>query len=168
MYSKKKMLIKIVSDKHQIKSIENLAFQIWHEHYTPIIGKAQVDYMLTKFQSSKAIIEQINNEVLYFLAELDNRPIGYMSVEIKEQELFLSKFYLLSNKRGNGYGRNMIKFIDQLSIEKNLNKISLTVNRNNTDSILIYEQLGFIKCGTVTTDIGNSFVMDDYKMEKRL
>jgi GNAT superfamily N-acetyltransferase len=162
------MLIKSVSDKNQIKSIENLAYEIWHEHYTPIIGKSQVDYMLTVFQSSKAIDEQINDGVIYFLAEHDNRPIGYMSVEIKEQELFLSKFYVLSNERGNGYGRNMIKFIDQLSIEKNLNKISLTVNRNNTDSILIYEQLGFIKCGTVTTDIGNSFVMDDYKMEKRL
>ena len=162
------MLIKSVSDKNQIKSIENLAYEIWHEHYTPIIGKSQVDYMLTVFQSSKAIDEQINDGVIYFLAEHDNRPIGYMSVEIKEQELFLSKFYVLSNERGNGYGRNMIKFIDQLSIEKNLNKISLTVNRNNTDSILIYEQLGFIKCGTVITDIGNSFVMDDYKMEKRL
>jgi RimJ/RimL family protein N-acetyltransferase len=161
-------MIKSVSEKHQIKSIENLAYQIWHEHYTPIIGKGQVDYMLTEFQSSKAITEQINNEVLYFLAELDNRPIGYMSVEIKEQELFLSKFYLLLNERGNGYARNMIKFIDQLSIEKNLNTISLTVNRNNTDSIKIYEQLGFVKYGTVITDIGNGFVMDDYKMIKRL
>lgn len=162
------MLIKSVSDKNQIKNIENLAYQIWHEHYTKIIGKAQVDYMLTKFQSSKAINEQINDSVLYFLAEQDHRPIGYMSVEIKEEELFLGKFYILSSERSNGYGRNMIKLIEQLSIEKNLNKISLTVNRNNTDSIKIYEQLGFVKYGTVITDIGNGFVMDDYRMEKKL
>jgi RimJ/RimL family protein N-acetyltransferase len=40
------------------------------------------------------------------------------------------------------------------------------VNKNNVNSIKVYEKLGFKKTGPVIQDIGNGFVMDDYKMEK--
>jgi len=53
------MLIEKVSDEIQIVTIECLAYEIWNEYFTPIIGKAQVDYMLEKFQSKKVITEQI-------------------------------------------------------------------------------------------------------------
>lgn len=162
------MHIETISDKYQLKAIEDLAYEIWHEHYTPIIGKAQVDYMLAKFQSGKAIAEQINNGSLYFLSEHNNEPIGYMSVNIKGEELFLSKFYIASANRGKGYGREMVAFLEDLAKDKGLSKISLTVNIHNTDSIKMYEKVGFHICGTVVQDIGNGFVMDDYKMEKRL
>ena len=55
------MIIKIVSNKDQIKAIEALAYEIWYEHYQPIIGTSQVAYMLKKFQSLEAIDEQIRN-----------------------------------------------------------------------------------------------------------
>lgn len=162
------MIIKIVSDPDQIKAIEVLAYEIWHEHYKPIIGRSQVSYMLNKFQSLEAIDEQIRNGYLYFLSEHDNEPMGYMSMNINEKELFLSKFYVASPQRGKGYGREMITFIEDMAKKKKLNKIVLTVNRNNTDSIKMYEKVGFINSGTVIQDIGNGFIMDDYKMEKEL
>jgi len=163
-----KIDIKIVSNENQIKAIEDLAYEIWHEHYMPIIGKSQVEYMLEKFQSVKAITKQIQNGFLYFLAEHDNEFLGYMSMEISGREVFLSKFYVVLDKRGKGYGREMISFIEDLARRKSLNKISLTVNINNTDSIKMYEKVGFINCGAVVKNIGNGFIMDDYKMEKRL
>jgi len=162
------MIIKIVSNKDQIKAIEALAYEIWHEHYKPIIGTSQVAYMLKKFQSPEAIDEQIRNGYLYFLSEHKNEPMGYMSMNINEKELFLSKFYVASSQRGKGYGREMITFIEEMANKKKLNKIALTVNRNNTDSIKMYEKMGFINSGTVIQDIGNGFIMDDYKMEKEL
>lgn len=162
------MHIEPVTDHNQISAIEELAYDIWHEHYTPIIGKKQVDYMLKKFQSSKAMNEQIQNGSLYFLCEYENRPIGYMSVDISDETLFLSKFYVTSAERGNRYGRIMLTYLEALAKEKSLNKISLTVNRYNTKSIKVYEKLGFFKCGTVIKDIGNGFFMDDHKMELKL
>lgn len=162
------MHIKTVTAKSQTEAIRDLAYEIWHEHYTPIIGKAQVDYMLAKFQSSKAIAEQIDNGSLYFLSEHNNEPIGYMGVNIQGKELFLSKFYVTLANRGKGYGREMVAFLEDLSKDKGLNKISLTVNIHNNDSIKMYEKVGFHICGTAVQDIGNGFVMDDYKMEKRV
>ena len=160
--------IKPVSDENRIGMVERLAFEIWNQHFIPIIGKAQVDYMLAKFQSKAAIAEQIANGYLYYLFVNGDQHIGYMAVQPQDERLFLSKLYLLSSERGKGYGRRAISFLEKLAVEKGVGKISLTVNRHNADTISAYERLGFQNVGTVVQDIGGGFVMDDYRMEKRL
>jgi diamine N-acetyltransferase len=63
------MIIKVTMED-QITIVETLAGEIWTEHYTPIIGKEQVRYMLDKFQSKDAISGQIRDEGFqYFLIE---------------------------------------------------------------------------------------------------
>ncbi|MGI9570005.1 MAG: GNAT family N-acetyltransferase [Desulfobulbia bacterium] len=162
------MLIEKVSDENQIVTIECLAYEIWNEYFTPIIGKAQVDYMLEKFQSKKAITEQIENGFLYFLIKNNIDAIGYIGVIPEEKQLFLSKLYITLAERGKGHGRKAIEFLEELAIEKSVDKISLTVNRNNSATINMYEKLGFENRGSTVKDIGNDFVMDDYKMEKKI
>ncbi len=164
----RRMEINKVSNKEQLISIESLAYQIWYEHYTPIIGEYQVAYMLKKFQSVEAMTEQIKNGFLYFLILDDNVPLGYMSVEPLHDTLFLSKFYVTEAERGKGYGRKMIAYLEALAQKKDLNKISLTVNKYNRESIAMYEKVGFVISGSVVKDIGEGFVMDDYQMEKLL
>jgi diphthamide synthase (EF-2-diphthine--ammonia ligase) len=85
-----------VSTENQIETVESLAREIWTEHYVPIIGKGQVDYMLDRFQSGKAISEQIRAGLLYFLIEEDSEFIGYIAVQPKGDELLLSKIYVKS------------------------------------------------------------------------
>jgi RimJ/RimL family protein N-acetyltransferase len=60
----------------------------------------------------------------------------------------------------------MINFIEDKAKTYNLNKIRLTVNRYNTNSIKAYEKMGFKNKREVVQDIGNDFVMDDYEMIK--
>jgi diamine N-acetyltransferase len=55
------MFIEVVNE-NQIDIVASLAKEIWTEHYTPIIGKDQVEYMLGRFQSKKAISSQIKDE----------------------------------------------------------------------------------------------------------
>lgn len=160
------MYIEKISDENQIEIIEDLANEIWSEYFTAIIGKAQVDYMLEKFQSKKAIYEQIKNGYLYFLINSNSESIGYIGVLLKEHELFLSKLYIKLSERNRGYGRSAIMFLEKLAIGKGLDKISLTVNRYNSDTIQAYKKFGFENTGTVVQDIGSGFVMDDYKMER--
>jgi ribosomal protein S18 acetylase RimI-like enzyme len=162
------MLIEKVSSEDQIVTIVNLADEIWNEYFTPIIGKPQVDYMLEKFQSKKVITEQIENAVLYFLIKDNNEAVGYMGVIPEDRQLFLSKLYITSAERGKGYGRKAIEFLEQLAITEGVNKISLTVNRSNSATINMYNKTGFETRGSVVKDIGNGFVMDDYKMEKTI
>ena len=162
------MIIEKVSGNNQIEIIERLACEIWNEHFTPIIGKAQVDYMLEKFQSKKAITEQMENGFLYFLIKSNKNHIGYMGVFPDEDQLFLSKLYITASERGTGYGRKAIEFLEALATEKDVRKISLTVNRNNSGTIKMYKELGFVNLESIVKDIGNDFVMDDYVMEKKI
>jgi ribosomal protein S18 acetylase RimI-like enzyme len=157
-----------VKTEDQIVMVESLAREIWTEHYTPIIGMRQVDYMLDRFQSRQAIAEQIRAGVLYFLIQADDVFIGYIAVQPKEDELFLSKIYVRSSLRQKGHGRKAVQFVEALAKERNLHKVVLTVNKNNRSSIKAYEQMGFKNAGSVIADIGNGFVMDDYTMEKRV
>ncbi len=160
------MTIEKVSTKTQIETVAGLAHEIWNQHFIPIIGKAQVDYMLEKFQSKKAISEQIENGYSYYLLKVDDNYAGYMGACPRESELFLSKLYIRASQRGKGFGRKTVEFIEELACEKGLGKITLTVNKNNTDAIKAYEQFGFTNLGAFVQDIGNGFVMDDYTMEK--
>ena len=160
------MNIEKVSTETQVETVARLAFEIWNQHFIPIIGKAQVDYMVDKFQSKRAISEQIESGYSYYLLEVDGDYIGYTGICPKEDELFLSKLYIRASQRGKGYGRKAVVFLEDLAREKGLGKITLTVNKNNTDATKAYEKFGFTNLGTFVQDIGNGFVMDDYKMEK--
>jgi ribosomal protein S18 acetylase RimI-like enzyme len=161
------MFIEVASEK-QIELVESLAKEIWTEHYTPIIGRAQVDYMLSEFQSKQAIAEQIKSGALYFLIRTHAGFIGYVSFVPKRDELFLSKIYIEASGRGKGYGKKAVLFAAKIAKENGLDRIALTVNKNNLNSIKAYERLGFKNMGSVIQDIGHGFIMDDYRMEKIL
>lgn len=162
------MIFEEVLSEAQIEIVEKLAREIWTEHFTPIIGKAQVAYMLEKFQSKRAISEQIEQGFQYYLLKTNDGFIGYMGVQPKEEELFLSKLYIRRSQRAKGYGRKAVRFLEVMAREKKLSRITLTVNRNNLDTIKAYEKFGFENLGPAVQDIGGGFIMDDYRMAKRI
>lgn len=152
-----------------INIVVEIAQEIWPEHYTPIIGLEQVEYMLNNFHSSGVIEKQITQEnYRYFIITHNNINVGYIGVQITTDQLFLSKIYLRSSVRGLGIGKKSMLFIKELAQENNLSKISLTVNKENKNTIAAYYKLGFVKTGEICADIGRGFVMDDLKMELTL
>ncbi len=160
------MTIIEVSTENHMDAIESLAREIWTEHYIPMIGKQQVDYMLARYQSRQAVKDQIASGTRYFLLEEGHAFIGYIAVQTREDALFLSKIYLQSSRRARGYGNKAVQFVETLARERGLRKIVLTVNKNNTGAIRAYEKIGFRNVGSLVQDIGSGFVMDDYAMEK--
>jgi RimJ/RimL family protein N-acetyltransferase len=160
-----KITMKPVASPGAIETVARLAEEIWNEHYVPIIGQEQVDYMVAKYQSAQAISNQIENEsYIYFLIFAEAKVVGYVGMQIREQELFLSKYYVHRSQRGKGYGKQALDFIRQYARERGLKGISLTVNKFNSNSIAAYEKMGFLNLGPTVADIGNGFIMDDYKM----
>ncbi|MDO6759262.1 GNAT family N-acetyltransferase [Tamlana sp. 2_MG-2023] len=152
----------------EFKTIASLAEIIWREHYIPMVGKAQVDYMLDKFQSAEAIKCQVESGYLYYMISYHNKTVGYFAILNEAEALFLSKFYVLSDFRGKSIGKNAMNFIEAKALEFRLNKIRLTVNINNRNTIKAYEKLGFKTIGPLVADIGNGFVMDDFEMVLRV
>jgi len=158
---------KLAKTNLDFKTISVLSKNIWTEHYTPIIGLDQVNYMLEKFQSEIAIQNQINiDSYKYYLIINENTAIGYLSIKNNDDALFLSKIYIDKSCRGKGFGKIAINFIEEQAKDLNCQKIYLTVNKYNMNSIMAYQKIGFIKTEELVIDIGNGYVMDDFRMEK--
>ena len=159
------MELERVESPEQIAAVAALARETWTQHYVPIIGPDQVAYMLDKFQSPEAIARQIASEGYeYYLAG----GAGYLALvpDPARKSLFLSKIYVRAERRGTGLGRAMVAFAETRCAELGCGELWLTVNRHNAGSIAFYERLGFRKTGTLVTDIGGGFVMDDWRMAK--
>jgi len=153
----------------QIEKVAELAEVIWHEHYDPIIGGEQVNYMLGKYQSCEAMKDQLETGGYhYYRLEALGGLAGYFAIMEEKDALFLSKLYLAKKYRGRDYARKALQFIENYCKDHDLHKIWLTVNRDNQISIQVYEKLGFTKSGTKVVDIGAGYVMDDYIMEKNI
>lgn len=159
---------KEAKNRSDLDPIETMAKIIWHEHYTPIIGKEQVLYMLDKFQSTNSMFKQVEQGYRYFSIYENKKMLGYLSFEKRVETLFLSKIYLKKEFRGKGRGKEALNFVMQKAGELGCQKVSLTVNRFNLDSIKAYEKAGFINIGETVQDIGEGFIMDDYLMEKMI
>lgn len=149
-----------------IQRLADLAHEIWWQHFPPIIGEAQVKYMVDKFQSNEAIIHQLRNGYEYFLAELDGTAVGYTGLVPDKGKLMLSKLYVKDSTRGKGVGQALLDFIEAKCRAEGMDRIWLTVNRGNTGPINWYKNRGFIIVKEVDLDIGSGFIMDDYVMEK--
>jgi GNAT superfamily N-acetyltransferase len=159
----------VVSD-HDIETVAELAREIWLEHYVPIVGRAQIDYMLDRFQSAPAIHEQINGTYDYYLLMYDRVPAGYIAIlpDRETGRMMLSKIYVHKNCRGKGLGKAAVAFVAALCRKEGFNMLWLTVNKHNSRSIAWYEHMGFENTGPIIQDIGGGFVMDDYKMVKEM
>ena len=154
--------------KDDLRQVEELAELIWKEHYTPIIGREQVDYMLENFQSVADMEQQLKEGMEYFLLESHGEPVGYLAFKQQGEELFLRKIYLLFSHRGKGLGRAGMGFVESSARDRGLGFVTLTVNKNNSGSIRAYESLGFVNEGPLETDIGGGFIMDDFLMRKNI
>ena len=159
-----------VHSEQQIEDVAYLAREIWQEHYLPIIGQEQINYMLEKFQSERAITQQLTDGYEYYSVTYNERSTGYMAVvsNVSELSLMISKIYVRRSDRGYGLGKQMLEFAEALCRQRRIKKIWLTVNRNNRHSIEWYTQMGFINHEPVIQDIGGGFVMDDFQMEKAI
>ena len=152
----------------QVATVAALAHDIWYEYFVPLIGRAQVDYMVARFQSAEAVSRQIEEGYDYFVVRCDGADQGYIGVQVQaDQSLFLSKFYLQRSARGSGTGRVAMEFIERLARQRGLKVIWLTVNKGNP-AVKAYQRLGFRIAADLVMDIGGGFVMDDFRMEKTL
>lgn len=159
--------VKRLSD---IDVVAGLARATWMRHYTPIIGAAQVAYMLEKFQSAAAITAQIAGGYAYYLVSDEGQQVGYFALvpNADEGSMMLSKIYILPERQGRGLGQKVVAFAERQCVEQGLRRLWLTVNKNNVSSIAFYTRMGFATEASVVNDIGSGFAMDDFVMAKRL
>ena len=145
----------------RIQEMSDLASKIVKEYYDPLLGEAQNDYMIKKFQSAQSIADQLASGKRYFFVRENGEGIGFICFYPREDAMYLSKLYLRSDRRGKGYARQMLTLVAKEAKKLGLYAIELNVNKYNK-SKFIYEKLGFTRQRAERIDIGNGYFMDDY------
>lgn len=157
-----------VESEAGINNVSALAETIWFEYFPNIISIQQIEYMLDKFLSQKAISEQISQGTSFYIVKKDRELVGFIAIRVDDssgrRRLFLSKLYLEKFHRGGGIASRMFAFVKEQAAERNCDSVFLTVNKINSHAINVYYHWGFKKEKDLVTDIGNGFVMDDYVM----
>ena len=153
----------------QIQAVADIAETVWHETYDPILPAGQTEYMIEKFQSVRAVQNQLAEKgYIYYLLRCEGVDAGFFAIVPGDGEMMLSKIYLLHKFRGRGGVKKAFEFIKSLAENRGMHRIWLTVNKENIYAQEVYRHFGFDVYGTQTADIGNGYVMDDYLMELTL
>ena len=154
-------------DRELAERISVLADTIWHECYSSVLPQGQIDYMLRTYHSTDAMLREMSEGYDFFVVTDGGKDAGYYSVHDEGDRLYISKVYLLRECRGRGLGKRIFEDIDEYARSHNLNEEYLRVNKGNP-TVGIYKRAGFSVSDTITSDIGQGYVMDDYIMTKRL
>lgn len=149
-----------------LDKVAALAYRIWQVHYPPIVGQAQVDYMLEKFYALDSLNKQQEEGQEFYLIRNTDTDIGFISISKKgEGDYFIHKFYIDAAEQGKGLGEKVFKLTRDLWKDKGSVTIRLTVNRQNYKAINFYFKIGFRIREVADFDIGEGFVMNDFVME---
>ena len=153
----------VVGSEENISAIQALARVIWNDHYPSIIGQDQVDYMLNRFYSHGAMLEQMQHGQQFSLVMLDGVAVGFVAIEQRgEGSYFLNKFYIDTHCQRRGVGRGVWELL--LTNLTSLCEMRLQVNRQNHKAINFYFKMGFVIEQVADFDIGDGYFMNDFVM----
>lgn len=160
-----------IATADDLKIIQDIAYATWPIAYGETLSKEQLDYMLDKFYSEEMLYNNLINKNHHFLlANEETVCLGFASYEhhyLDKNVTRLHKLYMLTESQGKGIGKLLIDKIEDFAKEKHSEIISLNVNKFNK-AISFYTKIGFEVVAEEELAIGNGYIMDDYKMEKKL
>lgn len=146
-----------------------LAREVWRQHYPPIIGEAQTEYMLAQRYDPALVREELaRGSVWWDTLSEDGEIVAFASSLPGERpgELMLDKLYVRPRRQRMGYGAALIEHTCERAVRLGYGRVVLAVNKRNASAIAAYEKHGFRIREAVVKDIGEGFVMDDYVMER--
>ncbi|MDA3920776.1 MAG: GNAT family N-acetyltransferase [Salinisphaera sp.] len=163
--------LQAAADAAALARLSELAHVIWHEHYLPIIGSAQVEYMLADGYSVAALIHAHRAGAQFTLAVDGAIDIGYASLSPDASDpanAWLDKLYVHADARGRGVARALLWHACDQARSLGAEQLWLRVNRHNAGSIGAYQRMGLVIARADIKDIGHGYVMDDYLMSASL
>jgi ribosomal protein S18 acetylase RimI-like enzyme len=149
-----------------ISLLQTLARQIWRAHYPGIISAAQIEYMLDRMYAAAVIEKEMQAGTNWELVRQERESVGFLSYshDPTTAQLKLHKLYVVVERHGQGLGRAGLARVMEVAVVAGAREVSLYVNKNNHKAIRAYERAGFTIAESVRTEIGDGYVMDDYRM----
>ena len=153
--------------RDELEIVKDLAYRIWPLTYGEIISKEQMNYMLNWMYSLETLETNFIKNHTYFCISSNGIDVGFMDVETDHPNtgnMKIQKIYVLHEQHGNGFGYKLMQEARDFAKVREMNSMSLQVNRNNP-AIEFYKRFGFKIIDEQDFEIGNGFYMNDFVMQ---
>jgi ribosomal protein S18 acetylase RimI-like enzyme len=132
-------------------------------------------YTSKAFNSEQLLSEIENPDCAFYLAVLDNEPIGYIKLNYRDEQaefqesygVEVSRIYILASQQGKKIGNQLLDFAINKAIQDQMQYIWLGVWEHNHAAQRFYERNGFTKCGSHEFVVGKD-VQTDFLMKRLL
>ena len=150
--------------QHDIAAVRSIAYSTWPVAYKEILTPHALNYMLEYFYSEDALLKQMQDGQQFFIAELNDQPIGFGSVSEYETDTYkLNKIYVLPHIQKSGAGKALMDHAISIAKQNNATQLILNVNRYNPAKDF-YTRLGFTILKEEDVDLGSGILQEDYVM----
>ncbi len=147
--------------------VQEIAFQTWPDTFKEILSEEQITYMLNWMYDLELLKKQINGSHSFYLAEWEQKPIGFLGMEHHHPDngvAKIHKIYILPDHQGKGVGKILLDHAIDIARTKGMSAIMLNVNRFNK-AVDFYAKHQFKVIREEVIDIGNGYIMDDFVMQ---
>lgn len=145
-------------------SLFSYARPIWLKTYAGVIPEEQIDFLLDKYFSSKALDSYRKKGYSYFSIYKDNKKAGFLAFVLKEDCLYLDKLYLVPECQGKHIAKEVFGYL----IQAYKMPLKLNVNQNNTKAVQSYLHSGFHIEKKEKIPLEGNMVNYDYVMVKNV
>ena len=155
---------------YEIDEISKLIKKILNEFYNNAFEKDILEYILN-FVESDIIKNEIKiDKAQYFFIKFKQKNIGFFKLDIKNNNLYIAKIYLLKEFRFKGFGKQVFSIIKELALKDKLNKIVVFIEETNKVAIKVFKNWGFTKEADIVKYIGSNYYIYgsffEYKFNK--
>lgn len=154
-----------------INTIQEIAHATWPDTYKKILSETQLEFMLDKYYATDLLVHLMTNENHYFILAYENEDcLGFASYQhhyLEQAVTRLHKIYLLPSAQGKGVGKLLLDEVEKQAKSVAMKSISLNVNKFNK-AATFYKKIGFKIIAEEDLEIGEGYLMEDFKMEKTL
>jgi len=154
-----------------VEALCRLARETWLQHYPPIIGLAQTEYMLRQRYEPAVIRAELASGTSWWDVLRDDGALRGFAASFPSESadaLKLDKLYVHPASHRRGFGERLVQHVCERGFELGYRGVILAVNKRNDNAIAAYRKYGFEIVDAVVKEIGGGFVMDDYIMERQV
>ena len=96
-------------------------------------------------KAKKEIDEILKRSTASFMLcfEEEKEEVGHILMNITPTDLFIFNMEVYEEFRGQGYGKAILLAVEQLAVEKDLNRMTLSVSPLNKRALKLYKNSGF-------------------------
>jgi ribosomal protein S18 acetylase RimI-like enzyme len=154
-----------LANKDDVHDIAVIGRETHRETFPNIKDEAAIlDFRFgDRFLTETYFSELASGKVTYFLIKDDNKIVGYAKLVLENQQARLDKIYLLQAYQRMNIGSTLIHECFRQALAKDINVMTLVVNRNNS-ARAFYEKHGFFGTGVYSTAIPGTTELTDELM----